>query len=263
MALISMAVYDTEENKRTAFTEQTLHSFYETVDFEKNRLVLIDNNSCQRTKDILEDFAFDVNIMNDDAVKVITLPENVGTAKAVNKGLEIRKEGECCIKMDNDVVVHKKGWIEDMEEVIRRMPNIGVLGLKRKDVMESPYAINTDQRSRLLMVPHETGQRWHVIEECKQVMGTCTMFNPALLDKVGYLYQMEGLYGFDDSLMNVRSNIAGFLNCFLLGIDIDHVDPGGGEYTDWKSKYAGEILQKYAQTEAAYRSGARSIYEKI
>lgn len=252
-----MAVYDTAENKRTRFTLETIRYLEQTVDLINNRIVIVDNNSCEETKDILS-YCKDLN----RNVYVVTLQENVGTAKAINRALSMRRPDEFFVKMDNDVIIHKKNWLEEMEEVMRRQPNIGILGLKRPDLEESPYAINTDQRSRLLMVPHERGQRWRIVEECKQVMGTCTMLNPALLEKVGYFYQMDGLYGFDDSLMCVRSTIAGFLNCFLHGVDVDHIDPGGTEYTDWKAKYAGEILLKYASVEEAYKKGLRSIYEK-
>lgn len=193
---------------------------------------------------------------------MITNTENLGTAKAVNKGIKLRQPGEYVIKFDNDVVWHKSGWVEEMEEVINRMPLIGILGLKRKDLLESPYAINTDQRSRLLEVPHKPGEKWYVVEDCKHVMGTCTMLNHALLDRVGYFYQMNGLYGFDDSLLCVRSSVAGFMNCFLHGVEIDHIDPGGTEYTSWKEKYAGEILSKYGQEEAAYKSGVKDVYHE-
>lgn len=252
-----MAVHDTEENGRTAFTYDTIHSLIRTVDFDRHRLVIIDNDSCNTTKGIFKDIGSRSAFKG--AATLITNHENIGTARAINKGIALRKPGEFVIKMDNDVVIHKQGWVDEMEDVITRMPTIGILGLKRDDLMESPYAINTDQRSRLLMVPHDNSQRWRVVEECKHVMGTCTMLNPALLDRIGFFYQ-HGLYGFDDSLLCVRSNVAGFLNCFLLGIDIDHIDPGGTAYTDWKAKQAGEAIGKYAELEAAYKSGAQDVY---
>lgn len=249
MALICMAVYDTEENKRSEFTDRTLDSLVHTVDWDKHRLIIIDNGSCEETKEIIR-----------DRFEVITNDTNLGTAKAINKGLKLRQPGEYVIKMDNDIVIHQKGWIEEMQEAMERMPQIGILGLKRKDLCEEPTAINTDQRSRLLMVPHKAGERWYVVEDCKQVMGSCTMLSPALLDRIGYFYQCDGLYGFDDSLMCVRSSVAGFMNCFLPHIHIDHIDPGGTEYTDWKAKYAGEMLSKFAQEEAVYRQGLKDVY---
>lgn len=271
-----MAVYDTEENGRSITTRQTLYGkqalspdysagrgLIDTVDWSNNRIIFVDNNSCEETKRMLKDFCERIEGFYQSNSFVIPLPSNIGTAKAVNKALAFRKKDEFAIKMDNDAVIRNYNWIEDMEDVIRRMPQIGVLGLKRPDLQESVYAINTDQRTRLLEVPHETGQRWRVVEDAKMIMGTCTMLNPALLERVGGFYQMDGLYGFDDCLMCVRSTVAGFTNCFLHGIDIDHIDPGGTEYTDWKAKHAGEILSKYGEVEAAYKSGVRDVYEPI
>jgi GT2 family glycosyltransferase len=256
-----MAVYDTPDNGRSEFTRLTLGSVWSTVNWGNgHRLVVIDNNSCDETKNILRCFKKDMKDEHGVDVIIIDLPQNLGTAKAINQALKLRHPGEYCIKIDNDVVIHKTGWVDDMEDVMRRMPSIGILGLKRDDLCESTYSINPDQRSKLIEVPHDNSQRWRVVEECKHVMGTCTMLSPALLDRIGYFYQMDGLYGFDDSLLCVRSTIAGYLNCFLLGIDIDHIDPGGTEYTDWKAKYAGEMIGQYAEAERAYKSGMRDIY---
>ncbi len=260
MSLICMAVYDTEENQRENYTKRTLDSLLDTVSWIKHRIVIIDNASCQSAKDIIRIFANRVSIINPSAVTVITNTENLGTAKAVNKGLRLRQPGEFCIKMDNDIVVHQSFWVDDLQEAMERMPQIGILGLKRKDLQEHPSAINTDQRSRLLMVPQQAGQRWFVVEDCKQVMGSCTMLSPQLLDRVGFFHQCDGLYGFDDSLMCVRSSVAGFMNCFLPQIHIDHIDPGGTEYTDWKANYAGTMLSKFAQEEAVYKQGLKDVY---
>lgn len=256
MALITMAVYDTVENKRSSLTQRCLDSLMQTVNFKDHRLIVIDNNSCEETKTILSSLlkSFHSNI------RIIFLKENVGTANAINEGLKYRGKDEFCIKMDNDVVFHKMNWIEEMQDCIERMPLIGILGLKRKDVCESVYALDTNQRSKLIEVPHQPGQNWYVVEECKHVMGTCTMLNPVLLDKIGYFYQMGGLYGFDDSLLCVRSALAGFKNCFMHGISIDHIDPGGDAYTDWKRKYAGEMIGKYAEAGRNYNNGLMNIY---
>jgi GT2 family glycosyltransferase len=265
MSLIGMAVYDTEENKRTDFTERTIESLLATVDFTKHTLFIVDNNSCAETHAVyiwLKDYIKQTFEATGQKLKIeITrLDENVGTANAVNKALQTREAGEHFIKLDNDVVFHKQGWVDEMEEVITRMPKVGVLGLKRRDVCESTYALNPDQRSRLLEVPHANGEKWYVVEQCKHVMGTCTMLNSAMLDKVGYFYQLDGLYGFDDSLMCVRASKAGYINAFMHGVDIDHIDPGGTEYTKWKEEYAKGLIEKYAECERMYNNGMKDIY---
>lgn len=265
MTLIAMAVYDTDENGRSEFTRQTIESLLETVNFEKHCLIIIDNNSCKETQNIYEWLkCYNQDFQNATGkylnIKIIKLKENVGTAKAINVAMQQRLTEEFFIKMDNDVVFYKNGWVEEMEDVIKRMPKVGVLGLKRRDVCESTYSINPDQRSRLIEVPHNAGEKWYVIEQCKHVMGTCTMLNPALIKEVGYFYQMNGLYGFDDSVMCVRASKAGFINAFMHGIDIEHIDPGGTSYTDWKEKYAHEMIQQYAEYERMINDGTVGVY---
>jgi GT2 family glycosyltransferase len=129
MALIAMAVYDTEENKRTEYTAKTLTSLYLTVNPNKHRIVIVDNGSCEATQDLLSKTA---------RIEVIRLHENIGTAKAVNKAWQLRKPNEHCIKMDNDVVIHQSGWVDQMERALAIDTTIGIIGLKRKDCWEEP-----------------------------------------------------------------------------------------------------------------------------
>ena len=93
-----MAVYDTEENQRSKYTSQTLESLVNTTDFNNHRIIVIDNNSCIETKNILEE--------HEQFITIITNTENVGTAKAINQAWAYRKPNEVVIKMDNDVVIN-------------------------------------------------------------------------------------------------------------------------------------------------------------
>lgn len=250
-----MAVWDTEENGRTAYTARTLRSLSDTVDLSKHRIVIVDNGSCQQTKDELQYFKEQLCL-----VEVITLPENIGTARAVNKAWELRNKGEHCIKMDNDVVIHSAGWADEMEACIALQPNIGIIGLKRKDCWENPANPDPFYRSRLELLRHVAGEPWRVVEVVNHVMGTCQMFNSALLDKIGYLYQPR-LYGFDDALAAVRCDVAGFVSCFIPHINIDHIDTGETAYQGWKHKVAGEDMDTFNEIKNAYKSGKRPIFE--
>lgn len=253
MALIAMAVYDTEENKRTGLTHVTLGSIRDCIDLRRHRLIIVDNASCQETKELL--WYYD----GYGKSKVITMAKNIGTAEAINVAWAMREQGENCIKMDNDVVVHQEGWVDDMEEVIRRNPEIGQVGLKRKDCWEYPTHENPEFRSELIMTNHKPGEKWIVVERCKHIMGTCVMHSAALLDKVGYLYQ-PGLYGYDDVLMSWRSHLAGFINVHMPHVDIDHIDPGDTPYQDWKHKHSGQYTRIVSDIVDEYISGKRSIY---
>jgi GT2 family glycosyltransferase len=252
MALIAMAVYDTVENQRSKYTKQTLESLHETVDFENHRLIIIDNNSCEETKNIISEFLTYAN----KNIDVITNSENVGTAKAINQAWAYRKPNETVIKMDNDVVINNYGLVEEME-LAMKLGGYGILGLKRKDLMQSPTS-QSMWKTELKMLPHEKGENWVVVEESEDIMGTCTMFHPELINKMGGLMQ-AGVYGFDDTLACIRAKLLGYKLAFLPHIDIDHIDVGGDAYTEWKRKYAGEKMEEFYKIKEGLINGTIPI----
>lgn len=256
MALIAMACYDLKDSGRTEMTGETLRSLMRRIDFNRHRLFVIDNNSCEETKELLDDYKERIPFT------LITNEENVGTAKAINMAWRQRTPGENVVKMDNDVVVHYDNWVDDMEYAIEKMPSIGIVGLKRRDLLENPNSEGW-MRSQLIMVPHEKGERWMVVEKCQHIMGTCQMYSSALIDAIGGLYQMGGLYGYDDSLASARAQVAGFATVFLPHINIDHIDTGGTEYTQWKINYATDMQAAYTNARKRYVDGELPIYHEL
>lgn len=262
MALIAMAVYDTEENKRSEMTRRSLECISKTVNLHRSnihRLIIVDNNSCKETKQFFNQFEYDSIELHHENIQVITLPENIGTARAINKAWSLRRPGEHCIKMDNDIIINSRGWVDELEEAVRRDPTIGQAGLKRKDCWEWPGHEHSDWRSELHMLPHKPGEPWQIVEKVKHVIGSCVMHNAALLDKVGYLYQ-PSLYGYDDVIMSHRTHLAGYYSCFLPHINIDHIDPGDTPYQDWKQKHSAEQTQAVINLVHEMYNGTKPIY---
>lgn len=247
-----MAVYATAQNNKTDLARRTFDSLLETVDLTRHRVIIVDNGSCPAAQAMFHDY--------NRRFKFLHMGENLGTAGAVNMAWSERRPGECVVKMDDDVVIHQAGWVDQLEECIQRDPEIGIIGLKRIDLMEHPYRPEGDQfRSTLRMLPPFGGASWLVVEDVRHVMGTCQMYNPALLDKIGYLYQPR-LYGFDDSLAAVRCRVAGFKNCFLPHIRIDHIDPGDTPFQKWKEQESDKDMAEYNRIKHEYETGKRSVY---
>jgi glycosyltransferase involved in cell wall biosynthesis len=256
--LIAMAVHNTEENKRFETTYQCITKLLRHLMSKYHEINIINNGStCVKTNKFLE--RIEEIFIYKNHINVISQPENIGTAAAINQAWRHRKPGQHCIKMDNDVIIHSDTWIDDMVEAIEREPNIGIIGLKRKDCWEHPAHVNPDLRSQLIMLPKKGHERWMIVERVFHVMGTCQMYNSALLDKIGYLYQ-PGLYGYDDVLAAHRCHKADMWSVFLPHIDIDHIDPGDTPYQTWKERTAGEKTNEVVRIAAQYRSGERSIY---
>lgn len=260
MALIAVAVFDTEENKRTALTKATIDCLLRTVDRNKHRIVIVDNASCGATQDVYQQY---IEASVDEGLAKPTMiifnGDNIGTARAINQAWKLRQPGEHCIKMDNDIIINSAGWVDELEESIRRDPKIGQVGLKRKDCWEWPGHDHPDWRSELHMLPHVPGEPWQIVEKVKHVIGSCVMHSAALLDKVGYLYQ-PSLYGYDDVIMSHRTHLAGFYSCFLPHINIDHIDPGDTPYQDWKQKHSSEQTQSVIDLVHEMYNGTKPIY---
>lgn len=103
-----MAVFDQEGDERTPITNKVIGQVIKTVNWERHRMVIVDNNSCQATKEVLHKYASCFSW-----ITIVTLPENIGTARAINKAWSLREEDEHCIKMDNDCFIHYPHWIEE------------------------------------------------------------------------------------------------------------------------------------------------------
>lgn len=252
-SLIGMCVHCTDENGRYEYFEQSIRSLLQTVDTDKHRIMLINNGSNAETTLLISKY------VASGQVTVINPGENVGTARGINFAMALRKTHEKFIKTDDDIVWENSGWVEGLESVIDRDHTIGIAGLKRKDLEESPNNIHPFYKSELIMLPHEPGQSWISVEKVKHVMGSCQMLSPKLIESIGFYHQTEK-YGLDDSEMSYRSELAGFKNVFWLGVNINHVDNGGGEYTQWKYAEAGKGMAKYHSLCESYRTGAKSLY---
>ncbi len=255
-----MACYDTEDNKRSAYTKQTLRCLVETVDFTRHRLAITDNGSQNETLSLLSDFA--ANFPVKDHLHIFYNETNVGTARAINMGLKQRKPGEHAIKMDNDCVIDAKGWVDVMEACINREPRIGIVALKRMDLQDMPNAKNAYYRSELIMLPHQPGQQWLIVEKVNHIMGTCEMLSSSLLEKIGG-FEQPTVYGFDDTIVFHKSLILKFMNVYLPHIVIHHLDTGGTEHTMWKVKHSQDYRKEVDRMIADLTKGRRPIYYPI
>jgi hypothetical protein len=110
------------------------------------------------------------------------------------------------------------------------------------------------------MLPHHPGERWLVVEKVQHVMGNCVLHSSALLDKIGYLYQMGSAYGFDDGDMSARCAAAGFYSCFYPHYYLSHPDPGLGLYQKWKEGIAAKYMDRFLETRRKYQSGELPLY---
>lgn len=254
--LIAIPLWDTLQNRRSEITEIVIPQLLKTIT-DKDRVVVSDNGSCERTLDFLAS-------IDDPRFKYILNGKNLGIAGATNVVWKDTCPGKVVCKMDNDCFIHDAGWTELVEYCLLKADNIGIIGLKRKDVAECPDALEPYYRSKLYYLPHVAGERWVVVEEVNHVIGTCYCFGPRARARFGYLAQPDTVYGFDDALASVRMHKLGYKTCFLPQINIDHLDLDGDvasdPYTRWKQIQASDGMSRYRDLVDRINSGKVDPY---
>ena len=256
--LICMASYCTDENDRLKYAVRTVENILRTVDLTRHTLAVYLNSPNKAAS------MFYTGLQSANSrlkIKILTDENNIGTAKAINTLIKsYRRDNQPVIKMDDDCVVERTGWVDRMEAAISRDPKLGVLGLKRVDLEQHPAHPTHFFKSELRMLPHVKGEKWIVVEQSADIMGTCTMLSPALLEAVGY-YRQPNEYGYDDSDMNIRSLMSGFYNAFLCNEDIQHIDTGENKaYFEFKQQRASQGGADYQKYISDYKLGIQPLY---
>ena len=255
---------------RQWMVEKAITSWLDLVPSGLWDLYIVDNGSDDGTAEWVADLA-----RSFDFVHAILLDKNLGTAVALNLAWRESKEGQHRIKADSDVVVHTHGFLEKMVECLDAMPELGIVGLRRDDLIEHPDHENPWYRSSYRDLQLPSGGIAH-LEMVNHAMGTFTMYNRTVTDSFGYLYQMQdkgNVYGFDDSMACYRMMALSFERAFLRGwddvsVNIDHIDPGEGdgkdernaEYTLWKQQQAAIWMPRYREIVDQYTEGSRGSF---
>jgi len=253
---------------RRELVEFAIRSWLENFDANLFTLVVVDNASEDSTFHFLKELA------SKGLLLAIRLKQNFGTAPALNLAWLLREEGQHAIKADSDIVVHTKGTLRRMIEVADACPSIGIVGLKRPDLIERPDHPDLFYRSKIIGL--RRGDVLYVLEFCHHIMGSFTLYNKAVLKDFGFLYQFQDeregpAYGFDDALACFRMKALKKSTCFLRAwvdktgkkeVRISHIDPGeaGGDaflskYTRWKREVAAKAMARYQGLARAFLAG--------
>jgi hypothetical protein len=179
---------------RLEFTKQAIEAMKWTVDYPYV-LTVVDNNSLDDTKVYLQELKQNGTIKN-----LILLDENIGVAKASNLAWRMEPEAGYYLKLDNDIVMQKHGWLSDMIKVIEAFQNIGALAYNFEPVS----------------YPSQTIDRITVrVKQQGTLGGACILIPKRTEDKLGYWCEDYGLYGEEDSDYGHRILMAGLLNVYM------------------------------------------------
>jgi glycosyltransferase involved in cell wall biosynthesis len=157
-------------------------------------LTVVDNGSRDGTRDYLRRLKDSGVIRN-----LVLLEQNTGVAKAVNLAWLQEPGAEYFMKLDNDMVIQKTGWLSPMVEVLEHLPLIGVLGY---NVEPRGYARLRVGRVRLRPKDHNIG-------------GACFLIPRRTEQLLGYFNEGYGLYGEEDADYGARVKLLGLWNAYM------------------------------------------------
>lgn len=198
---ICMITYNRLEFTRQVMTMLVAHTDFPYV------LTVIDNNSQDGSKEYLKDIKKLGIIKN-----LVLLDENVGVAKASNLAWSLEPEADYYLKLDNDIVVQKSGWLGEMVAVIDALPEVGAV------------AYNFEPESYPVL---EIRGRRVRIKSFGNLGGACIMIPRRTHDLLGFWCEDYGLYGEEDADFGLRISFAGLLNAYMEDEEVGFHLPAG------------------------------------
>lgn len=191
---------------RLEFTRQSVEALLRCTDFPYV-LTVIDNASDDGTRQFLQEQKQRGIIKN-----LVLLDENVGVAKASNLAWSLEPQADYYLKLDNDIVVQKPGWLEAMVTVADRVPNAGAV------------AYNFEPESYPLVTLNGISVR----EKLEgNLGGACILIPRRTHDRLGFWCEDYGLYGEEDHDYGFRIRLAGLRNLYLADEEVGFHLPAG------------------------------------
>ncbi|MBU0569138.1 glycosyltransferase [bacterium] len=245
---ITMVTYN-----RLEYTQKSIASIIDNTVFPYV-LTVVDNGSADGTQAWLRKQKRRGIIKN-----LILHPENKGYAYAANDGWEA-EDSDYYVKVDNDIIIQKKGWLSGMIEAIDNCPEVGVI------------AYNFEQHSYPII--KIGGYKLRV--KVGNLGGCCVLIPKRTYQLLGYWCEEYGLYGEEDGDYGFRIKLAGLLNCYMEDENIGlHLPDGRAaiiddalniissedeRYKTFKNEQRKLAVKRVAVNFEAYRIGLRPLY---
>jgi glycosyltransferase involved in cell wall biosynthesis len=182
---------------RVAFTRQSIDSVVETAGYPYE-LTVVDNESRDGTVDLLEELR-GRGIIH----RLILNTGNRGVAFAANQGWAAGGKAHY-VKVDNDIVFQKPGWLERMVQACDRLLDVGAIAYNFETTSYPPQIVNG------LQVRPKYGN----------VGGACVMIPERVHRQVGYWCEDYWPYSEEDSDMYVRLKLLGLRSYYMEDEDV-------------------------------------------
>lgn len=216
---------------RLEFTKQAIVALFQHTCFP-HVITVVDNGSTDGTPEYLQALHRQGFITN-----LILLPSNVGIAKASNLAWSQEPEAEYYLKLDNDIVIQKPGWLSRMVEVIDCIPELGTIAYSFEPVS---YPV---RETRGVRIRPKDGN----------VNGACTLIPKRTHHVLGFWCEDYGLYGEEDADYGLRIHLHGLQNAYMEDEKVGlHLPAGRAAHIDAQTYKATDGIEE--EIHAEYRS---------
>jgi GT2 family glycosyltransferase len=178
------------------------------------RLVVVDNNSTDDTKDYLRAQPFIVTIENS---------HNLGFPAGVNTALHAIKTPYFVIA--NNDITFPPDWLSILLKIAEKTPDVGILGITSNNIsgVQKVQAPHYDGNSELYAVARKISEEnaGH-IQYHPRIVFVLVLLRTELLQKIGPLDERFGLGNFEDDDYCLRSIMAGLKTAYTKSVYIHH-----------------------------------------
>lgn len=178
---------------RLEFTTQAITALFQHTCFP-HVITVVDNGSTDGTPEYLQALYQQGFITN-----LILLPSNVGIAKASNLAWSQEPDAEYYLKLDNDIVIQKPGWLSNMVDVIDHIPGLGAIAYSFEPLT---YPV---REIRGIPIRPKVGN----------LNGACTLIPKRTHQTLGFWCEDYGLYGEEDADYGLRMQLQGLQNAYM------------------------------------------------
>jgi predicted O-linked N-acetylglucosamine transferase (SPINDLY family)/glycosyltransferase involved in cell wall biosynthesis/SAM-dependent methyltransferase len=186
---IGMVTYN-----RLPFTREAIQAIIQHTKYPYT-LTVVDNGSLDGTAEYLKRLHQEGTLTH-----LILLRRNIGVAGAANLAWLQEPDAAYFLKLDNDIIIQKDGWLESMVQAIERLPELGIIGYNFEPV---------SYKSRVM---RGVSVR---IKDRGNVGGACFMVPRRTQRLLGRWCEAYARYGFEDVDYCARVSLSGLLNGYM------------------------------------------------
>ena len=240
---VAMATFN-----RLDFTRKAIASIIEHTTDVRYVLTVVDNGSVDGTRDYLKSLHEQGIIQN-----LLLLPANVGVARACNLAWHMEPEAGYYLKIDNDIVICKSGWLSGMVRVADLIPEAGAVAYNFETVS---YPVRTVVGLRVR------------VKARGNLGGACTLIPKRTERLLGYWSEDYGLYAEEDADYGMRIRCLGLFNVYMEDEEVGlHLPAGRAAAIDRRDLSASdgveEVIQpEYRRFKDALRRSVKGIYRR-